>query len=220
MTLEAALAMAIAIPSAVNDTIELLRKIIKRSNQESKISEEELNNILDRAQEIRQAVRGFTHVTADLRPWKHAHHCTNQIIHKEMKALFSYDIEQISDRMDKNPKSIAAELRKSFHGSDASFIFIRSKDFSELDLDLPEGIKSLLDGKTWYAFILDCGDVLSDHLRYQNVDNFFSTLYKYNLVVTILNEAADKRLLRGLDLISDRLDQVRSMLSSGGGSDQ
>jgi hypothetical protein len=216
MTLETALTMALAIPSAVNDTIQLIQKLMRRSRENGIIADAELNNILECAQEIRNSVHGFTHVTSDLRPWKHAHHCTNQIIHKEMKALFNYDADQIADLMDKNPKLLARELRKSSHGSDSSFTFIRSKNFSEMSIELPEFIQGMVEDKSWYEYILYCGDLLSDHLKYQNVEGFVSILYHYDQMVTSLNETADKRLLRGLDLISDRLDQVRSMLKPDG----
>src|SRR5262249_35114823 len=132
--------------------------------------------------------------------------------HEEMIVLFKMDNDELRQHFAATPRRIELELSKmaDFHSAKS---YLVGKDYSELDLTLPEGLLDMAGGRSWHRFLIDHMNSLAATFEAREVSEFIGLLSKYREFSVGLNYAADAKLLKGLDAISTRLDQVRSGLS-------
>jgi hypothetical protein len=206
------LAAALAIPGALKSTIEIIEKLTRTTRADDTEAKSNLTALSAQVSLMRESVVNFSYVTVALRPWKHAHHCTNLIIHTEMTVLFKMEQEETYNKVKNDPKSIQIELNKSdLHVT--SLNYIRSFSAADLQIEIPGGLKSFVDTQTWHDFIISSIEELRDSFQKRDAKRFYRTLHRYKQFVIPLNDAADRQLLLGLQKIAERLDALRAQLA-------
>jgi hypothetical protein len=170
---------------------------------------------------IRTAMIQFSTVTVDLGPWKHAHHCTNQILLKEMVVLFKMTRGNIAQLFVRDPEKIAIELEK-VNERQSSRAYILAADPESLVLELPVALRDIFarnserSSLTWQKYILLAIERLKELYEAGEAEQFYKMMDEYRIFADVLNQAADNKLLAGLGKLGDRLNELGSRLNTIG----
>ncbi|MFS8146446.1 hypothetical protein [Rhizobium sp. BR 249] len=205
------------IPTAIDAIVECLDRAMEGRGTKDRKVMSELGKVADEVTTIREAMIQFSFVPVDITPWKHAHHCTNQIWHTEMAVLFKTSRPAVVKLLRNNPEKIAFELDK-VNNLKSSRSHILAQDRLALDLDLPVNLQELLNRDSvrrkhsWDSFILFSIEHLQQCFDGGEEEMFCKTLDDYRVFVQGLNQASDNRLLSGLGKLGDKLDEMRGRL--------
>lgn len=202
---------ALAIPPALDAALNLISRI--KGDERKRVSElrSELSALNDSIGTALGALHEFSFVAVDLRPWKYAHHATNLIIHKDFHGLFAWDRNTIAAKMSGSFNEVLAEMDQA-RSQDSFSVFLMSKRDEDLALDLPQALSRMKGGDSWHEYLLKKLEELETYLNDKKDTEFNSTLREFRQFSTSLNQAADSELLKGLENITAKLDDVRSAI--------
>src|SRR3954453_14895226 len=101
-----------SIPTAIDAILECISRATSgRGTKDPKVMQE-LGRVTDEVATLRDAMIQFSLVPVDIAPWKHPHHCTNQVLHSEMTVLFKMSRPSIAKLVSNDPDKIESELQK------------------------------------------------------------------------------------------------------------
>jgi hypothetical protein len=207
-----------SIPTAIDAILECISRATSgRGTKDPKVMQE-LGRVTDEVATLRDAMIQFSLVPVDIAPWKHAHHCTNQVLHSEMTVLFKMSRPSIAKLVSNDPDKIESELQK-VNNPRSSRNHILAQESQALELQLPPYLHGLLNRDptkkhSWHSYILSSVTTLQEHFDNRQEELFCKVLDDYREFVLGLNQAADNRLLSGLGKLGDRLDEMRGRLTS------